>query len=95
MNRIPLLYTEGADFMDEELVKDIAQRQKWSQEATHREILKIVTADRSPLRWFCRNCQKVTNWIYFGYASFVGATYRCEECDASTYDGMADYDRSE
>lgn len=44
---------------------------------------------------FCKRCGKLTEWRYFGYATFHGPTDHCTECGASTYDGMADYRKTE
>jgi len=73
----------------------IMERQEWSQEATAVLIAKILTGDKSPLSAYCKQCREVTEWKYFGYASLVGLTYRCKTCGASTYNGMADFKRSE
>ena len=40
------------------------------------------------MRRYCKRCKKETEWYYFGYATGHGATYHCENCGASSYDGM-------
>lgn len=86
---------EGELFPKAELVEKFKERHQWSEQAVRCLVAKILTSDASPLRWYCKKCQKVTEWHYFGFATLVGLTFHCGECGASTYDGMADYEVQE